>query len=255
MKTSESLYHAMDVAACIIHCANRISPGVNYLHLQKLLYFVQAYSFILNGKPIFEDEIYASPYAVQIKEVEKCYREFGGSVIYDRDIKADIYYQLSDKNIALVEKVVDHFKDKSSIQLAQIIYKHKPWKDGVTTRSRLITKESLRDYFCHPEKEFKDCPKRSESKPKRYRIKPGIVKNFVGGSILTVCFAIGLRIDWLCLYHHYNLIFLLGFPGKVLISLFVLFDYIDKHEEYKAHGWTLPDRVRNKIRSTLFEEV
>ena len=255
MKTSETLYRAMDVAVCIIRCANRISNGVNYLHLQKLLYFVQAYSFILYGKPIFEDEIYASPYAVQIKEVEKHYREFGGTMIRDKDIKADIYYQLSNEDIDLVEKVVDYFKDKSSVELAQIIYKQKPWKDGVSTRSMLITKESLRAYFYHPEKEFTDLPKRSESKPKRYRIKPGIVKNFVGGSILTACFAIGFRIDWWLLYNHYNLLFILGFPGKVLISIAVLIDYIDNHKEYEAHGWTLPDRVKNKIRSTLFEEV
>lgn len=47
MKTSETSYCAMDVAASIIHCSNQIGYGINYLHLQKLLYFVQAYSFIL----------------------------------------------------------------------------------------------------------------------------------------------------------------------------------------------------------------
>ena len=104
MKTSETLYCAMDVVACIIRCSNRIGYGINYLHLQKLLYFVQAYSFILYGKPIFVDDIYATTYGVKVPDVEQYYRRFGGQIIGDKNIKADIYRKVRDKDLDMIKK-------------------------------------------------------------------------------------------------------------------------------------------------------
>lgn len=251
MKTSETLYCAMDVAACIIRCSNRIGYGINYLHLQKLLYFVQAYSFILYGKPIFVDDIYATTYGVKVPDVEQYYGKFGGIIIDDKSIKADVYRHVRDKDLDMIEKVIQHLKNRSSIELTEIIYKHKPWKDAIYRTSKRITKESLRDYFYHPEKEFIDRPKRSESKPKKYRIKPSIVRNFFAACIIMTCIVLGFRIDmWIC----QNAPFLLVAIHLVSKTACFIFIICGLNGNAKTYEEAFSD-LEKKLRSCVFEEI
>ena len=251
MKTSETLYCAMDVAASIIRCSNRIGYGINYLHLQKLLYFVQAYSFILYGKPIFIDDIYATTYGAHVPEVAQYYRRFGGLIIDDKDIKTDIYRKVRDKDLDMIEKVVLHFQSRTSVELTKIVYKHKPWKDAADRVSKLITKESLRDYFYHPEKEFKDRPKRSESKPKRYRIKPSVVRNFFAACTIMTCIVLGFRIDmWICQNAHFLLV-AIHLISKSTCFIFIMHGLNDDTKTYEEACSDL----EKKLRSCVFEEI
>ena len=252
MKTSETLYCAMDVAASIIRCSNRIGYGINYLHLQKLLYFVQAYSFILYGKPIFIDDIYATTYGAHVPDVAQYYRKFGGQIIGNKNIKANIYRKVRDKDLDMIKKVILHFQDKTSVELTKIIYKHKPWKDAIDSLSNLITKESLRDYFYHPEKEFKDRSKKSESKPKRYRIKPSIVRNFFAVCTMITCIVLGFRIDcWIC--QNVNSPFaVFSLILKTITFLTITHNIVnDDHEDLED----AVNSVEEKLRSGIFEEI
>jgi len=245
------LYCAMDVAVSIISCSNQIGYGINYLHLQKLLYFVQAYSFILYGKPIFIDDIYSTAYGVCVPEVEQYYCRFGGLIIDDNDIKADVCCQVRDKDLDMIKKVVLHFQDRMTIELTKIIYKHKPWKDAEDRASKLITKESLRDYFYHPEKEFKDCPKRSESKPKRYRIKPSIVRNFFAACTMMTCIVLGLRIDmWICQNARFLLV-AIHLISKITCFILIICELDDNAKTYEEAF----SNLEKKLRSCVFEEI
>ena len=251
MKMSETLYCAMDIAASIIRCSNRIGYGINYLHLQKLLYFVQAYSFILYGKPIFVDDIYATTYGVKVPDVELYYGEFGGQIIGNKNIKADIYRKVRDKDLDMIEKVVQHFKNRSSIELTNIIYKRKSWKDAVVKGSKLITKESLRDDFYHPEKEFKDRPKKSESKPKRYRVKPSIVRNFFATCTIITCIVLGFRIDMLICQNAHILLGAIHLISKSTCFIFIMHGLNDDAKTYEEACSDL----EKKLRSCVFEEI
>jgi uncharacterized phage-associated protein len=81
--------------------------------LQQLLYYCQLYSYFLKNKPMFEEEIEFWSYSVVIP---KLYMNQEKIVFADSK-------KVKKKDKKIIDEVLDHFKDYSSQQLNDCIYR------------------------------------------------------------------------------------------------------------------------------------
>lgn len=148
----ESKYNANDVAVYIIEYCNKHNLEISNLRLQRLLYFIQAYFLMQsNGeRAAFDDDIEAWDLGSVIPSVFHKYKRFGmGQIPFYNGSYADIF---SDEDRKDIEDVIEHFKDKSSIYMMEVIHRQKIWSDVYNNNDRyanhVITKESMENYFC-----------------------------------------------------------------------------------------------------------
>ena len=137
------MYTANEIAHFIVSFHNeRIIPITN-LRLQKILYYVQGYSYCRNQEPIFEDEIYRWPYGPVVPEVYYEYCINGSDEITENESNSDdkICYQTR----SLIEKVCNACKDYGSFELVKKTHYEDPWKNA-KDRS-IISKNATQSYF------------------------------------------------------------------------------------------------------------
>ncbi len=155
-------YKVQDVARYIINYSNNQNYGISNLKLQKLLYFVQAecLAFTKEKKPCFMEEIEAWGFGPVVPCVYQEYKQYGAVNIPS----VNFYYVVSDEwelikkkynediiapeDRAIINGVVDGFKDYSASQLVQITHNQLPWYSVYEQgQNNIITKSSIKEYF------------------------------------------------------------------------------------------------------------
>lgn len=149
------LYSACDIARYIINYSNEKEYLCSNLKLQKLMYFVQAYSLITTNRPLFEEPIEAWDFGPVVPAVYHEFKRFGaGSVPFIKQYYVD--YQaygynpdlIDKKSRRLIESVVNHFKDYSSTDLVQLTHNQAPWTDNYKPDCQnTIPLSSIQTYF------------------------------------------------------------------------------------------------------------
>lgn len=146
-------YSAIDVAGYIVEYCNENGLNISNLRLQKLLYFIQAYFLMKsNGERIaFYDDIEAWDFGPVVPCIYHKYKRFGsGQIPFNDESYINIF---SDDDRKIIEEVILHFKDKSSIYMMEVTHDQKPWKDVYNANDKyanpVIDNESIRDYFLH----------------------------------------------------------------------------------------------------------
>lgn len=136
------LYSALTVSNYVIAYSNSKDYFVTNLKLQKLLYFIQAYSLLDTGFPCFPDKIEACPFGPVIPEVYKHYITRGNYDLYEKD---EGWMSVDARK--MVRDVVDLFADYTNPDLLDLILNQTPYIEAEISDDKVITIESLRKYF------------------------------------------------------------------------------------------------------------
>ena len=111
------------IALYIIHKAYEVTD----LFLQKMLYYVKAFSWVRLRKDIIEDDCEAWAYGPVFPEIYEKYKSFGSDVIDDYDESIEYGSLLTDEEIKIIDFVVECFGIYNGSTLMKITHKEQPW--------------------------------------------------------------------------------------------------------------------------------
>lgn len=138
-------YDAVEIAKVIIDRCTYLGKPISNLKLQKLLYYVQGYSYKYFNKPAFHDNICAWAYGPVVPTV---YEEF--SSYASKKMTLHFCVTKTDDEIkSLIYEVIDKFIDIPVWQLADKTHDEDPWKYSylVFGLNAVIPKNSIKKYF------------------------------------------------------------------------------------------------------------
>ena len=251
-------YSAFEVAAYIFSKIYKDGTYITWLHMDGLLYFAQAYNFVLYGKPLFYNDIYVSEYIIRIENLHKGNHIYSGIIVKNYLLLKE-QKELDEEDKQNIDDLLETLRNYSNVDLGRIIMKQEIWRkarsQGLNT---LIPKEDFRECFYKKSEEEEEEEEEGKpqvqihSKSKRYRIKPYIVKNFFGVCTIISSIAFGFGIDsWFA----QNVCSPLAGGGLILklITLVIIIHYVceDDHEDLEEAIAS----IEEKLRSGLFEEV
>lgn len=131
---------AIDVAEYIINYPNIY---VDNLKLQKLVFYSQAISLVINKKPLFKDSIQAWDYGPVIPQLYKRYKKI------DQQIPVtNKNYSLSPDEITAIDLAIGHYGNMTGSQLITLTHSEKPWQIAYAKgRNSEITQQSMIDFY------------------------------------------------------------------------------------------------------------
>lgn len=146
-----SSVQAVDIADWFVARANRekeedFGEGISNLKLQKILYFAQAASIVVEGHELFSDDIHAWDYGPVVNSVYHNFKSNVSTAI--KKPKASNYLDFDEATNTFLEEVWQLFGKYSAAKLVEMAHNHDPWKntyDG--TRHKVISKESMGTYY------------------------------------------------------------------------------------------------------------
>jgi uncharacterized phage-associated protein len=145
----------VDVALFSVSRLQAIYPEtpVNFVKLQKLLYFMQGCSYINYERPLFDEDIYAWPCGPTIREVQARLSIFAFGDI-------DLYLgepnnTISDEDVITINHVLDELGSQEDKVLMSIISRHliykstyAAWREDINNKEKaIINKEEIQSYF------------------------------------------------------------------------------------------------------------
>lgn len=142
-------YEALNIANYVVYYSNKNRYSISNLRLQKLLYFIQAYFLYSFGKACFKDEIEAWAFGPVVPEVYHKYKKYGaGSIPYLNYDGAEIF-NINNSDKEAINLVIKKLSKYSVYDLVEATHKQGPWESvyDKNTRSAIISKESIKDYF------------------------------------------------------------------------------------------------------------
>lgn len=101
-----------------------LRPNVSNLVLQKLLYFIQAYSLVETGRPAFSEKIEAWMYGPVVPEA-----------YYNIKSNGEFYQNIPFNNLNprlqdITRNVVETFADANPFVLVDLTHSYDPWKNA-----------------------------------------------------------------------------------------------------------------------------
>lgn len=137
-------YNIEEIVKTIIEYSIKISKPVDNMKIQKLLYYIQAYTLKHYNRPLFNEKILAYQYGPLVKEAYD---------IYKMNVGADIYYvhnrdklkELDGFAYDIVTNIIEKYKDVSSWKIAMQTHEEDPWKN--VNYKEVISLNSIKEYF------------------------------------------------------------------------------------------------------------
>lgn len=164
VKTKQTLekptYTAAQVAEYFIDKANQEGKSITNKKLQKLVYYSQAWSIVLNSKRLFPEKIEAWVHGPAVRTLYVKYKEFGFNPIKKETDKAAVA-QITDRDKKLLQDVWSVYGKLDAGYLELLTHSEKPWQDareGIQNHQSSeneIAPESLRAYYSEKLKDAK----------------------------------------------------------------------------------------------------
>lgn len=147
------MYKAIEVAQYIIEYSKKKDTHLSLsgLKLQKLLYFVQVSFLLEKGKPCFKDNLLSYDFGSVVKDVFDIYKcnQFLGQSSYLKDGEL-IYYNpntINELDKKMIRDVVDFFESWGNYSLTELIQDQDPWIEGYSLESKIISNQSIIEFF------------------------------------------------------------------------------------------------------------
>src|SRR5690625_1779013 len=109
------MYRAMQIANYVVHLALKKRYDVTNLHLQEILYFLQAESLYRTKKPLFAENIEKWRLGPVIPEVHHEYKEYGSQPI------AEVASEIIFYNETFDIKFLEFYEDDIEIETMDIL--------------------------------------------------------------------------------------------------------------------------------------
>ena len=121
------MYSALDIAKWFLCAVDReAGDSITHLKLQKLLYYAQAWSLVLEENPIFYEEIQAWMHGPVVSEVYDVYSIYG----YKEIPKPDDYPNIDRNYEEVLEEVMKTYGIYQAKYLEQLTHSEKPWLEA-----------------------------------------------------------------------------------------------------------------------------
>lgn len=151
----ESIFAVSDQMLRVISYLFKRLEEVTPLMLQKLLYFTQGVSFVLNGKSMFSENCQAWVHGPVYPEVYNMFRDFKYNPIEDERfvIFEGAENQLNEDECRVIDLVADSFGLYSGKVLEKITHEERPWSSARKgygndiPSNEMITMESIEAYY------------------------------------------------------------------------------------------------------------
>lgn len=143
---------ASEIADYFIAKANQGSKPISNKKLQKLVYYSQAWSIVLNNKKLFPEKIEAWVHGPAIRTLYVKYKEFGFSPI-KKEIEKEAISGISTKDKKLLDEVWSVYGNLDAGYLEMLTHSERPWQEareglqGHESSENEIAPTSLRDYY------------------------------------------------------------------------------------------------------------
>lgn len=124
-----------------------ITEKMTNLRLQKILYFIQAFSLISTGRPLFKEDILAWQYGPVVKEVYDEYKQWKSM-----KIPMPIFYSdtLDDEERNIIKKVLSGLEKYSTAELVNMTHSYDTWKKTyIMNENNIISKGEIQKYHAN----------------------------------------------------------------------------------------------------------
>jgi uncharacterized phage-associated protein len=137
---------ANDIAEWFVrYSAEELGAPVDPMSLEKLIYYAQAFHFVLKDEPLFPDELQAWKWGPVIPVVYKKYATYGAD---------PIILPLGGPTTSLgrgIEKflieVVDFFRRHTAVNLSRATHLERPWIEASQSSDNTISQSSLKQFY------------------------------------------------------------------------------------------------------------
>jgi len=132
-------------------CVQEGEPLTNK-RLQKLLYYIQAWSLAINGTPIFEDKIEAWIHGPAIRNVYEEYKSFVANPI-TTPANPNLNVSLGKNTEDFIQRILSAYSKYDTATLEVMTHAEEPWQkarkdlEANESSSNEITHESMRTYY------------------------------------------------------------------------------------------------------------
>ncbi len=135
-----------DVASYILGKADLDEgDGITHLKLQKLVYYVQGFSVVLLGRPLFQEVIEAWPHGPVVPKLYNKYSNFGAKIIDQAQDGTPDNLTIEEK--ALIDDVFSVYGEYSASKLRNLTHNETPWMEAENKEDVTISIDSLRSFF------------------------------------------------------------------------------------------------------------
>jgi uncharacterized phage-associated protein len=120
--------------------------SLSNLKLQKLVYYAQGFSLALTGEPLFNERIEAWQHGPVVPSLYRNYKQHGSEPVPvpEGGLKFEIY---SEETRELLDEVYSVYGQFSASKLRNMTHQEPPWMEAIGTSSRLISHQTMKDYF------------------------------------------------------------------------------------------------------------
>ncbi|WP_051101888.1 Panacea domain-containing protein [Solimonas variicoloris] len=143
---------AIDVAKWLInrtHADDEVGAAITHLKVQKLLYYTEAWSQVLRGKPFMQEDFQAWAHGPVVQEVFDVFRDKKWESLPPQQLDVEF----DDEERELLEQVYDVYGEISAKKLEAMTHGERPWisaRNGLPAEARcnaIISKASIKEFF------------------------------------------------------------------------------------------------------------
>ena len=143
-------YKATDIANWFLcHIDRDAGDSITHLKLQKLLYYAQAWSMVLSGKSLFEDDFEAWSHGPVLPGIYNKFKPFGFEALPSCDCVNNIEEDVEN----ILDEVQRVYGEKSARYLEELTHHEAPWieaRNGLPLEvrcSNIILKENMLRFY------------------------------------------------------------------------------------------------------------
>ena len=168
---------ALAVAEYFLGKAGERGKSLTNKKVQKLVYYAQVWSLVLDGEKLFDEDIQAWVHGPAIPSLYGEYKKFGFSPITGR--VSDAVSVFSKKQTKLLDEVWDVYGKFDAGYLEMLSHSELPWQEAregvsdVVHSDKVINLETARAFYAQKLKEIKE----NGSKSVRRRTRAGSASN------------------------------------------------------------------------------
>jgi uncharacterized phage-associated protein len=152
MVPNPKIVKAIEVGRYFIHLANEEKKPITNKKLQKLVYYAQAWSLVLNDKKLFREPIEAWVHGPAVRSLYVQYKDFGFNPI-DEKITTENISGISDKTKELLDEIWRVYGKLDARYLEVLTHSESPWRDaraGLQSHENSeneITPKSMKSFY------------------------------------------------------------------------------------------------------------
>jgi uncharacterized phage-associated protein len=159
MRNSHKKISALQVAEYFIQRANKEKTQITNKKLQKLVYYAQVWSLVLNNERLFNEQIEAWVHGPAVPSLYRKFKQFEfNPIVLDT---SKIQFSFSEKQMRLLDNIWNVYGKYTSSYLEALTHSELPWQEAranissVEPSSKKINLKTAKDYYARKLRENK----------------------------------------------------------------------------------------------------